>query len=229
MAPRSITAPGIEFNNVRTTLEQLAVAVMRQMSSLEHAARHRNEEELLAIVSRDQEIDALELSLDKICKSFMEFRAPLGPDFRFVMGALDIARNLERVGDCIEYVARHINESLRMTEEFKEASQAIGSMIEKCREILEMTYTSWQRSDTALARRIPDQDDFVDALQEKVYGLIINEVRAGKVDVEMGMMAMLITNKLESIADITCHIAETLVFMITAQQIRHERGREVKL
>lgn len=223
MAPTRPKSSAVEFDNVKVKLEQLAGAVLEQMRSLQTAVARRDLDELLAIVKRDKEIDDLDLSLDRICKSFMELRAPLGPDFRYVMGALDISRNLERIGDCIEYVARHVSESLKMADEFKEASYIIESMIDKGRDILEMAFTSWLRSDAALARRIPEQDDFVDAMQERAYSLVINDVRAGKVDVEMGMMAMLICNKLESIADIACHIAESVVFMIQAQQIRHEQ------
>ena len=109
-----------------------------------------------------------------------------------------------------------------MQEEFKEGAYVISNMIDKCLEMLETAFTSWLRSDAALAGRIPDQDDFVDALQERAYSLVIKEVRAGKVDVEMGMMALLISNKLEAIADIACHIAKTVVFMIKAKQLRHE-------
>lgn len=220
--PKQAISSAVEFDNVKKKLEQLAGAVLEQLRALQTAVARRNVEELHQIVKRDKEIDDLDLSLERIGKSFMELRAPLGPDFRYIMGALDISRNLERIGDCIEYVARHVSESLKMSEEFKEASYIIESMIEKDRDILEMAFTSWLRSDAALARRIPEQDDFVDAMQERAYSLVIKEVRAGTVDVEMGMMAMLICNKLESIADIACHIAESVVFMIQAQQIRHE-------
>ena len=217
--------PAAEFNQVREALESLAVAVIEQMRSLHSAAARRDLAELALIVERDRQIDQLELDLDKICRAFMEMRAPLGPDFRFVMGALDIARSLERIGDCIEYVARHISESSKMPTEFGEGWQIIMSMIEKCNDILAMAQSSWIKSDAKAARLIPEQDDFVDALQEQAYSLIIKNVRATKLDVELGMMTMLIVNKLESIADIACHIAETVVFMILAKQIRHEKPK----
>jgi phosphate transport system protein len=216
--------PGTEFKNVQATLERLAEAVVDQMRDLQTAASARNHAALEAIVVRDQEIDALEMSVGKICRSFMELRAPIGPDFRYVIGALDIARNLERIGDCIEYVARHMIESSKLAVEFPEAWHVLESMMDKCNVILSKAFSSWLKSVAKLARAIPEQDDFVDALQESAYSLIIKEVRAGKVDVELGMIVMLITNKLESIADIACHIAETVVFMILAKQIRHAQG-----
>jgi len=218
-----MTTPNRQFNDVKTALEKLASAVLEQMRALHAAADNRNHEQLAAIVERDAEIDKLELSVDRIAKSFMELRAPLGPDFRYVIGVLDIARNLERIGDCIEYVARHVVEGSAMPEEFPEGWTIVKRTIEKCSEILEMANTSWTTGDAKLARRIPQQDDFVDALQDSAYSAMIKNVRAGKVDVELGMQTILIVNKLEALADIACHIAESVVFMIVAQQIRHEK------
>ena len=67
------------------------------------------------------------------------------------------------------------------------------------------------------------EDEIVDSLQKQVCRLAITEMRAGTVDIELGMEAILIANKLESIADIACHIAEAVVFVIQARQIRHEK------
>src|SRR5688572_6241272 len=102
------TSPDVEMTLVRQTLEQLAECVVEQMRRLRAAAGKRDITALGQIVAYDKEVDDLEMKVGKLCRSFVELRAPLGPDFRYVMGAIDIARNLERIGDCIEYVARHV-------------------------------------------------------------------------------------------------------------------------
>jgi phosphate transport system protein len=220
---RKDVGPVAEFNQVKSALEALAAAVVAQMRALHSASARRDARELALIVERDKEVDKLELDLDKICRTFMELRTPMGPDFRYVLGAMDIARGLERIGDCIEYVARHVNEGLAMQQAFPEGWQTVLSMIERCLDIIVQAQGSWLKSDAKAARAVKDQDDFVDALQEQGYSLVIEHVRSGKVDVELGMLTMLIVNKLEAVADIACHIAETVVFMILAKQIRHEK------
>lgn len=220
---KQVSASGLEYNTLRASLDDLGHAVIKQMQSLQIAVANRDPEQLRAIVARDREIDAKDLYLDKMVRSFVELRAPLGPDFRFAMAALDISGNLERIGDCIEYVARHIIENQKLCEDFPDAWTTITSMIAKCLQILEAAYRSWTDSNAALAREVREQDDFVDALQESAYSLVIKGVRSGKVDVELGMIVMLTANKLESIADISCHIAESVVMMLQAKQIRHEK------
>jgi phosphate uptake regulator len=64
-------------------------------------------------------------------------------------------------------------------------------------------------------------DDSVDALQDQAYKLVIEKVRTGSLDVEMGIHLILMVNKLESIADIACHVAQTVVYIVDDERIRH--------
>jgi len=65
-------------------------------------------------------------------------------------------------------------------------------------------------------------DDAVDALQDQAYKLVIDNVRQKKLDVEIGIQVILIANKLESIADIACHVAQTVVYIVDDKRIRHQ-------
>lgn len=223
MAP---AGPAAEFDKMKLTLEALAQAVIDQMQRLELASVRGDQAELKRIVALDKDIDDLELTIDRLCLSFMEMRAPIGPDFRFVVGAADIARSMERIGDCIEYVARYVAENPKMAQEFPRGWTIITDMMDKCLSILQMIQRAWTRSDAKAARSIPAHDDEVDALQKKMYAQINTDVRSGEVDVGVGMIAMLIVNKLESLADVACHIAESIVYVILAKQIRHSKAEE---
>ena len=224
---KQINAAAREFDQVQNLLEQLSSAVVQQLTALKTATASHDASELKAIVQRDREIDTLELALDRTARSFMELRAPLGPDFRAMMAAVDIARNLERIGDCVEYVARHVSASLKMQLDFPEGWQVITAMIDKCLHFLSQAHTAWAKGDARMAERLPREDEEVDALQKQTRVLCVDAVRAGKVDVALGLEAVLIANKLESIADISSHIAESVVFVIQARQIRHEKRKEL--
>ena len=223
---KQLNAAAKEFDQVQNLLERLSSAVVHQLTVLKTAATNHDATELKAIVDRDRDIDALELTLDRTARSFMELRAPLGPDFRAMMAAIDIARNLERIGDCVEYVARHVAASLNMHTEFPAGWQVVTAMIDKCLLFLDQAHTAWAKGDARLAERLPREDEEVDALQKQTRTLCIDSVRSGKVDIAMGLESVLIANKLESIADISSHIAESVVFVLQARQIRHEKRKE---
>ncbi len=214
-----------EYDHIQTLLERLSTNVRDQLRDLQKAAGDENVAQLRQIVDRDREIDALELDLNRQARSFMELRAPLGPDFRHIMKVLEIASNLERIGDCIEYVARHISQSFALKSAMPEGWDLIATMMSKCHELLDLSHSAWKRTDVHLAERLPRQDEEVDALQKQARKLMIDQVRSGKIDVQLGLELVLIANKLESIADISSHIAESVVFVVQARQIRHEKRK----
>ncbi|MEN9836127.1 MAG: phosphate transport system [Pseudomonadota bacterium] len=214
-----------EYNHIQTLLERLSTDVRAQLRDLKQAASEENLTKLRQIVDRDREIDSLELDLNRQARSFIELRAPLGADFRSIMKVVEIASNLERIGDCTEYVARHIATSFKLKTELPEGWDLIANMMSKCLELLDLAHSAWQRTDVRLAERLPRQDEEVDALQKQARQLMIAKVRSGTIDVALGLELVLIANKLESIADISSHIAESVVFIVQARQIRHEKRK----
>ncbi|MBM4252228.1 MAG: hypothetical protein FJ146_09675 [Deltaproteobacteria bacterium] len=214
-----------EYDQIHSLLERLSTNVRDQLRELKKAATDEDVVKLRQIVERDRDIDSLELDLNRRARSFIELRAPLGPDFRSLMQVVQIASNLERIGDCTEYVARHIATSFQLKTAMPEGWDLIANMIAKCLELLDLSHAAWQRTDAQLAERLPHQDEEVDLLQKHARQLMIAQVRAGKIDVELGLELVLIANKLESIADISSHIAESVVFVVQARQIRHEKRK----
>jgi phosphate transport system protein len=213
-----------ELNEVKKNLEKLGHLVLGQLRHLKSAFGQADPtltETLQGIVSRDEEIDRVELDLDRMCLLFMNHQAPLGRSLRYMIGAIDIAAGLERIGDCTEYVARHLLENAEMRSTYPEAWKLLHEMTDKCLQILDRSVASLINRDAVLAQQVPPLDNLVDALQDKAYSMAIADMRTNKVDVELGMMLILMANKLESVADISCHIAGTVVFIVKARRLRH--------
>lgn len=222
MPKKILLTPGAELAGLRTQLNHLASAVLIQLRSLQEATAEEAHDKLLAIVKNDKDIDALELQLDRVAKTYMELRAPMGPDFRYVLTTLDIARSLERIGDCIEYVARHVTEVLPESKATDQGRVLIAEMIDRCLGVVEVSTQSLQENNAELATKIPRMDDPVDALKKSAYDMVVAAIRGRELDAKVGLEYVLIAGKLESIADIACHIAECVVFIVSAKQVRHD-------
>ena len=213
-----------ELSEVRRNLESLGRLVLGQLRALKSCfgmADPTLTESLEEIVRRDDEVDRVELDLDKMCLVFMNHQAPLGRSLRYMIGAIDIAAGLERIGDCCEYVARHLLENKPMRSEFPEAWKLLHEMSDKCLQILDRSLSALGARDAELAKQVPPLDNLVDALQDQAYSLAISRMREAKLDPETGVVLILLANKLESIADISCHIAGTVVFIVKARRLRH--------
>lgn len=228
-----------EFAAVRKRLEDLSSAVLEQARSMRSVfgiGGAAQVDLLSRIIIRDKEVDSLELSLDDLTMAFMNFRAPLGRDLRFVIGAIDVAAALERVGDCIEVIARNLRDVGDLSETNLALWAVLKELSEKSTMILEKATAALLSGDAEAARAIPALDNMVDALQDKGHALVVEELRGAAVaakqalDPEIALLVIATVNKFESVADIACHVAETAVYIVEGQRIRHgNKGfRDVK-
>jgi phosphate transport system protein len=211
-----------ELQNISGKLEELMQVVMQQFLSLKRGLENSDFPLLKKVVADDEKVDAIEIDLDDLSMMFVANRAPMGSSLRFMFGAMDVASSLERIGDCIEYVARHIIESQELRTSCPEAWALMQDMVSKSFLVYERSITSVSNKDPKLAELVPAMDDAVDALQDQAYKLVIDNVRQKKLDVEIGIQVILIANKLESIADIACHVAQTVVYIVDDKRIRHQ-------
>lgn len=212
-----------ELQNINGKLEEMMQAVVRQFLSLKRAIDGGDLSLLNQIIDGDLTVDQIEMNIDDLSMMFVANRAPMGSSLRFMMGTVDVASALERIGDCLEYVARHVLETQDLRKDMPEGWTLLQEMVTRAFAVYERATTSLSKRDVRLARTVPKMDDLVDALQDQAYKLVIGQVRNTKIDVEMGIHLILIVNKLESIADIACHVAEQVVYIVDDERIRHAR------
>ena len=216
-----------EFDTARASLDQLGRAVLDQLKALCAGFEAHDHTALAAIVARDREIDRLELQLDNHCMLFIENRAPLGPGFRFMLGAIEIARGLERAGDCIEYLAVHAMRASTLDEEFPEGYAIVRDMMGRVAIIVEKACLCWSSSSPELAHATTKLVAPIEELRSKAYRMAVSAIRADRVDAELGMEVVLIANMLETIGDIAAAMAETMLYIVSAQSVRHNRSERL--
>lgn len=210
-----------ELQAISGKLEELMQVVMQQFVGLKRGLDGADFSLLKSIVAGDEKVDAIEIDLDDLSMVFVANRAPMGASLRFMFGAIDVASALERIGDCIEYVARHAIDTKDLRLELPEGWHLLQDVTTKAFAVYERAMTAVSNRDPRLAKTVPSMDDIVDALQDQAYKMVIEKVRAGNLDVEMGIHLILMVNKLESIADIACHVAETVVYIVEDERMRH--------
>ncbi len=215
-----------ELQAISGKLEELMQTVMQQFVGLKRGLDGADFTLLSSIIEGDEKVDAIEIDLDDLSMLFVANRAPMGASLRFMFGAIDVAAALERIGDCIEYVARHLIESKDLREDCPDGWHLLQDMTTKSFSVYERAITAVSNRDPKLAKSVPAMDDAVNALQDRAYKMVIDRVRAGTLDVEMGIHMILMANKLESIADIACHVAQTVVYIVEDERIRHRHDIE---
>lgn len=182
-----------------------------------------------AVVERDYElarrvrdgdtaIDRFEVEVDEMAIRLLA-KAPLAGDLRLIAVTMKISQNLERVGDEATKIAK------RARDLSQEAPLKLVVPIPRIADLaLDMLHTSlnaFVNQDPAAARALIPQDKEVDALNKEVHRQLANQMIENPDTITRCLNFMVVAKSLERIADHAKNVAEEVVYLCEAEDIRH--------
>ena len=167
------------------------------------------------VYEKDDEIDRLELEIEKECVMLLALQQPLAKDLRTIASVLKIVTDLERMGDNAVNIAGVTLEIGK--EPMIKPLADIPRMAEIAREMLQMSLDAFVNEDIALAKKAAGRDEEVDWLYETVINDILNIITEKKELTQRGTKLLFIGRYLERIADHSTNICERTIYMITGE------------
>ena len=142
---------------------------------------------------------------------------PMAGDLRVIAAVIEIAHELERMGDYAKGIAK-INVMMG-DEPLLKPLVDIPLMAEKARSMLHQALEAFVRRDVELARAIPKQDDEVDALYNQVYRDLLALMMQNPSDIDRATYLLWVAHNLERTADRVANICERVIFMVTGEMV----------
>jgi phosphate transport system protein len=166
----------------------------------------------------DNVIDRLEIEIDDMSIHLLA-KAPLASDLRLITVAMKISQNLERVGD----------EASKISNRARELSQEpplkltldIPKMAGIALEMLKGALDSFVNNNPAAARALIPRDKEVDALNKQIYRQLADHMIGNPDSITRCLSLMIVAKSLERIADHATNVAEEVVYLCEAEDIRH--------
>jgi len=172
----------------------------------------------LLVQADDTVIDRFELEVDDLAIRLL-MQSPRAGDLRLIMVAMKISQNLERVGDETTTIARRVQE---LCQELPlKVVVDIPRMANLAVEMLKGALDAFVNQDPATARALIPQDKEIDALNKQNHRLLAEEMVKDPDTVMRCLDVMVISKSLERIADHAKNVAEEVVYLCEAQDIRH--------
>ena len=166
----------------------------------------------------DNLIDHLEMEVDELAIQLLA-KAPLATDLRLITIALKISRDLERVGDEATTIARRAVD-LNNEPQLK-AYVDIPRMATMAGEMLNTALDAFVQRDSTKARNVIPRDKDVDALNKQLHRELASFMIEQPATITRCLNLMVISKCIERIADHATNIAEEVVFLYEARDIRH--------
>ena len=167
----------------------------------------------------EEEVNTLQLEIDDQCFKLLALRQPMAHDLRFIISAMKISSDLERIADQSVNILEH-TEVLLQHPQLKPLID-IPQMAEITKTMVHDALDSLVEGDAPKAREIVLRDDQVDALKDQVFREVITYMISDPRTIQVGLQLILVARNLERIADHATNIAEDVVYMVEAKDIRH--------
>jgi phosphate transport system protein len=204
-----------QLREVKEKLLILGNMVERALLESAEAFRRRDLEASRRVVEKDREINDRRFALEALTIGLIATQQPVAGDLRLLAAVLEIAGELERIGDYAKGIAI-IN--IRMGDSPQPPVPAeIAMMSQKAADMLHRALLAFVNRDTEAARAIPQEDDEVDALYLRIYRDLMGAVIRDPSAIEQVNWLLWAAHNLERAADRVTNICERTVYAITGE------------
>ncbi|PKN97119.1 MAG: phosphate transport system regulatory protein PhoU [Chloroflexi bacterium HGW-Chloroflexi-4] len=202
-----------EIQELKDELLSLSSVVEQQILSAVSALMKRDIEGSKSIKNIDTKVNKIRFAIEERVLVMIATQQPLAHDLRLLASILEIAGELERIGDYAKGIAT-IN--IRMGDETLLKPYAkIPPMAEKAVEMLHRSLTAFVKEDVEEARTIPDEDDVVDKYYEEIYTELMQLIIQDPTTMQKTNWLIWTAHNLERMADRVTNICERTMFTAT--------------
>ena len=173
-----------------------------------------------AVIDGDREVDLLEVEVEERAVALLALQQPMARDLRFVISAIKISSDLERVGDHAVNIAQCAQRLIAGRADITPDPE-IEDMARRARKMLADALDAFVRADGALGREVCKADDQVDALHDSVFRILLTHMMADARNITPSLELFLVSRNLERVADLATNIGEDAVFLAEGKQIKH--------
>jgi phosphate transport system protein len=211
-----------ELDTLKTKLLTMGGSVEAMVADSLSALVTRDTDLATEVQGRDREVDNLQMEVDELTIRILALRQPAATDLRFLIAALKISTDLERVGDLAVNVAERVEE-LNALPQLKPYID-LPRMTERVRQMIHKALDAFVEGDAVRAREVLAEDQEVDDLNAQIFRELITFMLEDPKNIHRATALIFIAKYLERIADHATNVAEDVIFVAEGRDVRHGHG-----
>jgi len=206
--------------SLRNNVLMMASLTTRSLDNALNGLQQRDDDLCATTIADDEEIDQLEIQIDKDGIELLLRFQPVASDLRRVVSAMKLSANLERMGDqavSIARKARKLNQHPALPE-----AALIEPMRELAMKMFQDSVDAYVHEDVELGRGLKPRDKQLDEMNATTSRKLIERMAQDPDQLRGYLNLMFIARHLERVGDHATNIAEDAVFAAAAEDIRHQ-------
>ena len=211
----------IELDKLNNVIQKIGVLAENQVGQAVKALLSGPIVEGKEVKKTEEKIDKLDVRIDEICQSIFALQQPVASDLRFIMSAMQISNEIERIGDLAISIikkSKNIKDKHDLITKFN-----IADLARQVELITKKTNECFVTRDENTIGEIFLLNNSIKNESENAIHNIINEMKANSKTVVSGTNLVIVIKHLERVSEHCTNIAEYVHFMINAKIIKHEK------
>jgi len=207
-----------ELEELKVKVLQMAAYTDRALEKSLTALAGRDADLAAQVIDGDREINAMECEVDNLSLRLLALDQPVAMDLRFIVAAMRLVVDLERIGDEAVNVAEQVVLMAHMPP--LEAGERLAQMAEQITRMLRMAIESFKTQDVETAKQVCMADSAADELNMLVLKECMDQApESGGLD--RAIRGVLIARSMERVGDLATNIAESAIFVVRGVSIKH--------
>jgi phosphate transport system protein len=208
----------MELDVLKQKLLTMASHAETAVNQALQALTQRDRDLAMRVKENDRVIDQFEVEIDELVIQLLT-KAPLASNLRLVTTAMKISQNIERIGDEASKIAKRARDLSQ--EPPVKIVLDLPRMAALALEMLKTALDAFVNQDPAAARAMIPRDKEVDALNKQIHAALVQHMVENPDTIGRCLNLMVVSKSLERIADHATNVAEDVVYLCEAQDIRH--------
>lgn len=217
----------MELRELRAQLLAMGARCERAVRMAFDAFYQRAPELIRSVGTLDTQIDRDQIEIHALILRIFALRQPVADDLRFLATALRLIVDLERIG------GEAVNITERIERKGRPPNQLVsGELVSLANAALTMLHDALEafvRSDDRLAGQVLAGDDAVDRRCASVISSVTTYIEEHRAEARSGLCVIRVAKYLERIADHATNVAEEVIFMVRADDVRHGHWRSLPI
>ena len=172
------------------------------------------------VINTDSKINMMEVEIEKEVNDILETFRPSDNDLRYLLAALKINNELERIGDYATNIARNTqfmveHPDLELPDVLAHSAETLTSMLNKA-------INAFILSNEQTALDVIQMDDIIDKNNREIFSIFKEKTISNPAFLRQFIVFTNISRYVERAADHTTNIAEDIIFQINGKIVRHD-------
>jgi phosphate transport system protein len=210
-----------EIEGLKRKTLSLSTLVEENVGRAVLAFTEKNEKLARQVINLDNVIDTLEIEVEEECLKILALHQPVAVDLRFIIAALKMNSDFERIGDLATNIAERALALAKSPDSV--IGDKLGCMVEHVRGMLKNSLDSLVNLDAPLAKKVCASDDEVDACYREMYDDVKKSIIESPANLDDSLQVLSTSRHLERIADHATNIAEDVIYLVDGEISRHRR------